>query len=141
MVAFALEREDEARKLYQNAAQDPRYSKAKELFVALSEENVRQRSAIQRIFSENIAGDGDFGSYSPVTGLERDDYAYARPTQDMSFEDFDKFAVAMEDESSRLYRDMASQADSIGRGVVRAFERLSKEKADRKQRLQALSGS
>lgn len=107
--------------------------------MVLAEQNKKNKSVLEKIYRDSTASDGDVGAFTPIGGLTRSDYLIEKHiAPDASYRDFLSLATDVEEKANRLYLELAGQVRSQGTKVVRSFEKLAQQKADRKLRLKSL---
>ncbi len=137
-ISFYGRLEDKTEEFYDEMAKNEKYSEGRETFRAFARESRRQKEMVLRTYREGItdAFEGGF----PLAELRESDYEInteLRPHT--SFSDALKMALSIEEKSYRFCAD-ASEGTRALAGISRAFESVAKQKAERRQKLESLSG-
>ena len=137
VLRFSIRLESYVIKFYEDAALNKKCSEVKEVFLAFAREDKRSKELLERIRQEVVtdAVKTGFG----FTGLKRSDYVIEmKLTPNMNYLDILRLAMELEEKAYRFYLNSASKASSLFPDVERTFEKLAREKADRKLKLKSL---
>jgi hypothetical protein len=134
-ISFAKKLEDDSAKVYQELAQ--RYLQGKEAFLAFAKENGQNKTAIDRAYY-GVISDALEGCFS-FEGIDTDDYAVeAPPAKGASLAAAVKALATMEERIMRFYQAGSESSRSLMADVPRAFDRISRKREERIERLKAL---
>jgi len=135
VVSFAKDLEENAIKFYENLIQ--KYPQNKEIFLSFIKENKKNIVLVQRVYYEVIT-DAIEGCFS-FEGLDTENYlSKLELTTDISYSDFLKMAMEMEEKIQKYYLDSAEMSKSLMADIPRAFERIAKKRDKRKRQLESL---
>lgn len=127
IIDFAVEREVDAIKFYQDLQKMVRFNSQRELLHEFEEMEKGHVEMLEKIRKMEIAGI----DIPRIQNLQISDYMVASPpTEDMGFEDIITIAMKREEAAQRLYTEMAGRVDDPQ--VQKLFLRLSAEEAKHK---------
>jgi rubrerythrin len=128
---FAIEREDEAWRLYTDLASRMDRREMREVFESFAREEQRHKAKLERV----KAGETPAPSSAKVASLEMSDYlSDVEPKPDMEYQEALILAMKKEKAAFRLYNDLAAAAEDEGlRGL---FLGLAQEEAKHKLRFE-----
>ena len=135
VMRFAIDLERAAADFYTAAAQSVASQPVKDAFTALAEESRRRATMLERTRQEKVTE----MILEPIHGLRQEDYLPQNmDAGSASGEGLVSQAMEMETKAARFYTDALEAGRRLLGEVARTFERLAREKADRRARLQVL---
>jgi len=131
VLAFAVQREEEAWRLHMDLAGRMARQGMREVFESFAREELQHKGKLERV----IAGELPAPSAAKVTSLDMSDYlSDVEPKPDMEYPDALILAMKKEKASFKLYNDLAGAADDESlRGL---FLGLAQEEANHKLRFE-----
>lgn len=127
IIDFAVEREVDAIKFYQDLQKMVRFNSQRELLHEFEEMEKGHVETLEEIRGMELARI----DVPRIQNLQISDYMVASPpTEDMNFEDIITIAMKREEAAQRLYTDMAGKVDDPQ--LQKLFLRLSAEEAKHK---------
>lgn len=137
-VSFARELEDKSAKLYENLAQV--YKEHREAFLSLARENQKNKLWVERTYNEVISDALETGF--SFKGLNEEDYLIETDlTEDRSYSDILKTVIDMEEKIQKFYLEATRQSKSFLADISRTFERVAKNRGERKLGLRSVQGT
>lgn len=131
VIAFAIQREEEAAKGYGELLKMAKDEAAKKLLLDLQDEERNHKRILQGLTAVKV----EAGSSKDVKDLKISDYLVAEPLDpQMNFQDLLIFAAKKERKSVGLYQDLAAKAKT--KAQKRLFEYLVKQEKAHKLRLE-----
>jgi len=135
LVRFALELERVAAMVYEELASDPSCAAGADTFKALAEKHRARMALLEETRREKL----NEAVLEPISDIRRADYLVDTAVpKGAHVKGSAAFAAVVEDTSAKFYRDTARIAKSILHGAVPIFERMAKENASNKARLEGL---
>ena len=131
IISFAIEKEDEAAKLYKDLSGRVQKPNAKVMFDELAAEEVKHGELLKGMIEKSIP---DLPS-EKVTDLKISDYLVEMPFKpDMDYQDILIMAMKREESAVKLYNDMASRVQEAKIKDLLKF--MSQQEAKHKLRLE-----
>jgi rubrerythrin len=131
VIAFAIQREEEAAKGYGELLNMAKDEAARKLLVDLQDEEKNHKRILQGLTAVKVEADWS----KDVKDLKISDYLVAEPLDpQMNFQDLLIFAAKKERKSVGLYKDLAAKAKT--KAQKRLFEFLVKQEKAHKLRLE-----
>lgn len=131
VIAFAIQREEEAANGYGELLKMAKDEAAKRLLFDLRDEEKRHKKILQGLTSARVSA----SSSKDVKDLKISDYLVAEPLDaQMNFQDLLIFAAKKERKSVGLYQDLAAKAKTKAQRQL--FEFLVKQEKSHKLRLE-----
>ena len=135
IMSFAEKLEDDSLAFYAKLAE--RFGEGKEAFLGFAKESKKNKTHLVRTYQETIS-DALEAAFS-FEGLELPDYDLETAlAEDTSFKEALKMALEIEEEASKVYSQIAEQAQSLLATIPRAFTRVAKKRRARKEVLQPM---
>jgi rubrerythrin len=135
IMSFAEKLEDDSSAFYEKLAK--RFDEGQEAFLSFAKESKKNKTHLVRTYRETIS-DALEATYS-FEGLELADYDLeAALAEDTSFKEALEMALEIEEKASKLYSQIAEQAQSLLATIPRAFSRVAKKRRARKEILQPM---
>lgn len=135
ILAFAIDRENEAAEFYENVSRDEDFAPAKELFTQFAREERKHREMLEG-FTGNPQKIKEYG-YEWIPDIKRSDYMVdTKYRQGMPYPDILKIAMKREEKALKLYNDLASKTEN--EDFIRLFQILAQEEAGHKNYLETL---
>jgi rubrerythrin len=135
IMSFAEKLEDDSVVFYEKLAQ--RFDEGRGAFLGFAEESKKNKTHLIRTYQETIS-DALEATYS-FEGLELADFDFETGlAEDVGFKEALEVAVRVEEEASRLYTEIAEQAQSLLATIPRAFSRVAKKRMARREILQTM---
>ncbi|MBN1814897.1 MAG: hypothetical protein JXA14_23865 [Anaerolineae bacterium] len=135
IMSFAEKLEDDSAVFYAMLA--ARFDEGKEAFLGFAEESKKNKTHLIRTYQETIS-DALEATFS-FEGLELDDFDFETGlAKDTGFKEALEVALEIEEEASRLYTQIAEQAQSLLATIPRAFSRVAKKRRARQEVLQSM---
>jgi len=134
IIDFAIEKEQEAIDLYENARQMVKNESAQKIFANFVEEEKKHKQFLENFDTQNIPK----ATADPVADLKISNYLVEkRFNPDMSYQDILILAMKREEKAVELYKDLAERVidDPEAKNL---FTMLSQEEAKHKLRLETL---
>jgi len=127
IIDFAIEREADAIKFYQDLQKMVRFNSQRELLHEFEEMEKGHVAMLEKIRHMELANI----DVPRIQNLQISDYMVSSPpTKDMSFEDIITIAMKREEAAQRLYTEMAGKVDDPQ--IQKLFLRLAAEEAKHK---------
>jgi rubrerythrin len=137
IMSFAEKLEDDSAAFYTELAQ--RFDEGREVFLGFAKESEKNKTHLVRTYQETIS-DALEASFS-FGGLELIGIDFvAALGKNSGFKETLEVALEIEEKASRLYDEVAEQAQSLLATIPRAFSRVAKKRRARKEVLQAMMG-
>jgi len=135
IMSFAEKLEDDSSAFYEKMAR--RFDEGKEVFLGFAKDSNKNKTHLVRTYQETIS-DALEATFS-FEGVELDDYDFESAlAQDSSFKEAIKMALDIEESVSKLYSQIAAQAQSLLATIPGAFSRVAKKRSARKELLQTM---
>ena len=135
IMSFAEKLEDDSSAFYAKLAE--RFGEGKEAFLGFAKESKKNKIHLVRTYQETIS-DALEASFS-FEGLELPDYDLETAlAEDISLKKALEMALEIEEEASKVYSQIAEQAQSLLATIPRAFSRVAKKRRARKEVLRLL---
>lgn len=135
ILRFAVEREQEAARFYEDLAGKEAFSAARETFRAFAREERKHESMLK----DFLKGEKSLGDYTFewIPDLRRSNYTVDMTYQeDMDYADMLRLAMKREEASLKLYNELAQHAGQAE--ALQVFRMLSQEEAKHKLTLETL---
>jgi len=130
---FAIEKEREAIKFYEELSSQEAYAAGRETFLEFAAEERKHEQMLQNFTSENLK----HYEVKPVPNLKRSDYLVdISYSPGLPFQDILVLAAKREEKALAFYSDFARKADSSEHKNV--FEMLANEEAKHKLALETI---
>jgi len=134
VINFAIQLEENSRKLYQMLAE--KYAEHKDLFLSLAKGNKKNKTWVQRTYYEVVSDALETGF--SFGGLDVDGHLVEENlAEGGSLPDILKKALDTEDKIQEFYQNAALKSKSFLADVPRTFERMTKERDKRKKKLKS----
>jgi rubrerythrin len=135
IMSFAEKLEDDSAAFYEELA--ARFDEGREVFLGFAKASKKNKTHLVRTYQETIS-DALEATFS-FEGLELADLDFETGlTGDTGFREALEVAVRIEEEASRLYTQVAEQAQSLLATIPRAFSRVAKERSARGESLRSM---
>ena len=135
ILSFSERLEDDSLAFYEKLAK--RFDEGKEVFLGFAKESRKNKTHLVRTYQETIS-DALEATFS-FEGLELTDYDFETAlTKDTSFKEALEMALEIEEKASKLYSQIAEQAQSLLATIPGAFLRVAKKRRARKEILQSM---
>lgn len=135
IMSFAEKLEDDSSAFYEKMAR--RFDEGKEVFLGFAKDSNKNKTHLVRTYQETIS-DALEATFS-FEGVKLDDYDFESAlAQDSSFKEAIKMALDIEESVSKLYSQIAAQAQSLLATIPGAFSRVAKKRSARKELLQTM---
>jgi rubrerythrin len=133
-ISLSRELENASAEFYQELSK--RFGKDKDLFLAFAKENAKNVTQIERAYY-GVITDAIEGCFA--FDLNPDDYKVrTTPSQDASYSDSLKEAMAMEEKVLKYYQIAAEQSKHLMADIPRAFTLVARKRTERIPKLKAL---
>ena len=133
-ISLSRELENESAKFYQEMSN--RFEKDKDLFLAFAKDNAKYITQIERAYY-GVITDAIEGCFA--FDLKEEDYQVKpTPSQDASYPNALKEALAMEEKILNFYHVAAEQSKHLMADVPRKFTMVAKKRSERVPKLKAL---
>jgi hypothetical protein len=114
-----------------------RFDGGKEAFLGFARDGQKNKTHLVRTYQETISDALEAGF--SFAGLELPDYDFETAlAEGTSFTEALEMALEIEEEASKLYSQIAEQAQSLLATIPRAFSRVAKKRRARKETLQSM---
>jgi len=133
IIAYAIEKEDEAEKFYLEAASQSDFTGARQLFEDFAREENKHKVMLEKMDK------GQIQSFVPETvpDLKRSDYLIDMSYEKgMGFADILRLAMKREEKANKLYLDLAQKTDDTD--VKKLFQKLAQEESKHKYGLESM---
>ncbi len=133
IMEYAINKEKDAEKFYNEAAEKSSFSGAKELFLSFALEERGHQKLLENFSKDNFAHYKE----KKIPDLKISDYTVEleyRP--DMLYDDILRLAAKREEKAFKFYSDFADRADDEGHKKV--FKALAQEESKHKLRLETM---
>jgi rubrerythrin len=133
IIAYAIEKEDEAEKFYLDAANQSDFTGARQLFDDFAREENKHKTMLEKLDKAQIQ------SFVPETvpDLKRSDYLIdTNYEKGMGFADILRMAMKREEKANKLYLDLAQKTDNAD--VKKLFQKLAQEESKHKYGLESM---
>ena len=135
VISFAVELEDKSAKFYESLAE--KFKDYRETFLSFVKENKKNKMLVQRAYNEVISDALETGF--SFEGLDTDTYSIeTNLSQDENLTSLINKALDMEEKIKRFYLNAAKKSESLLADVPRAFEKIARKRAERKEKLKLL---
>ncbi len=135
IMSFTERLEDDSSAFYEKLAK--RFDEGKELFLGFAKDSRKNKTHLVRTYQETIS-DALEATFS-FEGLELTDYDFETVlAKDISFKEALEKALEIEEKSSKLYSQIAKQAQSLLATIPGAFSRVAKKRIARIEILQLM---
>jgi rubrerythrin len=135
IMSFAEKLEDDSSAFYEKLAK--RFDEGQEAFLGFAKDSKKNKTHLVRTYQETIS-DALEAMFS-FEGLELPDYDFETAlAEDTSFKEALEMALEIEENASKLYSQIAEQAQSLLATIPRAFSRVAKKRRARKEVLQPM---
>ena len=135
IMSFAEKLENDSSAFYEKLAQ--RFDEGKETFLGFAKDSQKNKTHLVRTYQETIS-DALEAAFS-FAGLELPDYDFETAlAEGTSLREALEVALEIEEEASKLYFQIAEQAQSLLATIPRAFSRVAKKRRARKEILQSM---
>ena len=133
IMEYAINKEIEAEKFYEEASEKATFSGAKELFKGFALEERGHQKMLQNFSTENL----DHYKEKKIPDLKRSDYVVDLVyTPDMPYEDILRLAAKREEKAFKFYNDFGEMAEEESHKKV--FKVLAQEEAKHKLKMESL---
>ncbi len=133
IMEYAIEKEKEAAKFYEEAAKQEQYSGAKETFEAFAAEEHKHEAMLRNFTLESLK---DY-KFEKIPDLKRVDYIVdLEYSPGMPYADVLRLAAKREEKAHKFYSDFAGQTQHEEH--KRLFDMLAQEEAKHKLRLETM---
>lgn len=127
--------EEESATFYEKLAQ--KFTQGQDAFLGFAKESKKNKTHLVRTYQETIS-DALEAMFS-FEGLALPDHDFeAALAEETGFREAVELAVEIEEKTSKLYVQIAEQAQSLLATIPRAFSRVAKTRGARKETLQAM---
>jgi len=135
VISFARELEDKSAKFYESLAE--KFKDYRETFLSFVKENKKNKMLVQRAYNEVISDALETGF--SFEGLDKDTYLIeTNLSQDENLTSLINKALDMEEKIKRFYLNAAKKSESLLADVPRAFEKIARKRAERREKLKLL---
>ncbi len=135
IMSFSERLEDDSGAFYEELAK--RFDEGKEVFLGFAKDSRKNKIHLVRTYQETIS-DALEATFS-FEGLELTDYDFETAlAKDTSFKEALKIALEIEEKASKLYSQIAEQAQAFLATIPGAFSRVAKKRRARKDILQPM---
>jgi len=132
---YVEELEDASAAFYEKLAQ--KFAQGQDAFLGFAKESKKNKTHLVRTYQETIS-DALEAMFS-FEGLTLPDHDFdAALAEDIDFREAVEMAVEIEEKTSKLYVQIAEQAQSLLATIPRAFSRVAKTRRAREETLQAM---
>ncbi|MBW2028156.1 MAG: ferritin family protein [Deltaproteobacteria bacterium] len=135
IIAFAIDKEEEAVAFYEEAAEQEPYSGAKKTFEEFAGEERKHASLLEGV----LRGETRVSEYElkRIPDLKRSDYLVDMTYEEgMPYADILRLAMKREEKSLKLYNSLADRAEK--EDLLKLFRMLSQEEAKHKLAIETL---
>ena len=133
IMEYAINKEKEAEKFYNEAAEQEIYSGAKELFRGFALEERGHQKLLENFSAENL----ERYKEKKIPDLKISDYTVElKYKPGMPYDDILRLAAKREEKAYKLYNDFAERADQEGHKKI--FKVLAQEESKHKLKLETL---
>jgi rubrerythrin len=133
IIEFAIEKEQEAVRFYEELSSQEAYAAGKERFVEFAAEERKHEEMLRNFTKENLA----HAEAAPVPNLKRSDYTVDFSySPGLPYSDVLMLAAKREEKALALYSDLAGKAES--EEYRNMFEFLAREEAKHKLALETI---
>ena len=137
ITSFYSKLEEQSAGFYERLAGDERCSEGREVFLAFTMEDRKNREMVLRAYQETITD--AFEAVFSFSGLHEGDYRVnTELTEDLSCLDILRRAVEVEEKIYRICVDVSEKSRRLLDDLSHAFEAVAKRKANRKMKLGSL---
>jgi rubrerythrin len=137
IIGFAIEKEQDAARFYEDAAKEEPFSSKKEMLLEFAAEEHKHEALLADLQAGNIGGRLDHYDYHWIADIKRSDYVDAteyRPG--MAYHELLMLAMKREEASLKLYNEMLAHAQDDAQEKV--FKMLCQEEAKHKLALETM---
>lgn len=133
IIAFALEKEQEAHDFYVYWAEKINHKEITEVFLEFAQQELKHKEKIKKI----SLGESFKAPHQKVPDLKIADYLVeVKPTEDTNYQDALIIAMKREKESYNLYQDLSKL--SVSENTRNLFLTLAQEEANHKLKIETL---
>ena len=135
VTSFCMELEDRSAKFYEDLAQ--KYKEGEETFLSFVKGNKKNKLQVQRVYNETVSDTLETGF--SFEGLDVDDYLIEiHVAEDENFPRDRRRALDIEEKIQNFYLDAAKMSKAFLADVPRVFEKIAKNRNERKLKLKSL---
>jgi len=135
VMSFVERLEEDSARFYERLAE--KFAEGRETFLAFAQASRKNKTHLVRTYQETIT-DALEATFS-FEGLALSDYGFeAALAEGLSLKAALEKALEIEGKASSLYTQIAEQAQSLLATIPRAFSRVAKDRAARKETLQTM---
>jgi len=137
VIAFAIEKEQEAADFYMDAGTQESFSGSKEMLKEFAQEELKHKNLLQDLLDNKI--DDSVKSYKLkwITDIKRSDFVdEVEYKPGMGYRETLMFAMKREEKALKLYNDMLSNSDDPN--IQKLFKILCQEEAKHKLSLETM---
>lgn len=137
IIDFAIDKEQEAAKFYEDASDQEQFSGKKEMLLEFAAEEHKHEALLKDLKAGNIGGQLDHYDYTWIVDIKRSDYIGEieyRPG--MAYHELLMLAMKREEAALKLYNEMLAHAETKEQEKV--FKMLCQEEAKHKLALETM---